>query len=50
MNPVSVIEDIRQRQETNRILANAGLKIKPFRNFTIDYTMGIDNYTQNGKT
>jgi TonB-linked SusC/RagA family outer membrane protein len=50
VNPVSVIEDIRQRQETNRILANAGLKIKPFRNFTIDYTMGIDNYTQNGKT
>lgn len=50
VNPVSVIEDIKQRQETNRILANAGLKIRPFRNFTIDYTMGIDNYTQNGKT
>jgi TonB-linked SusC/RagA family outer membrane protein len=50
VNPVSVIEDIKQRQETNRILANAGMKIKPFRNFTIDYTMGIDNYTQNGKT
>ncbi|HEU4609542.1 MAG TPA: TonB-dependent receptor plug domain-containing protein, partial [Chitinophagaceae bacterium] len=50
VNPVSIIEDIKQRQETNRILANAGLKLKPFRNFSVDYTLGIDNYTQNGKT
>ena len=26
VNPVSVIEDIKQQQETNRIIANAGLK------------------------
>jgi TonB-linked SusC/RagA family outer membrane protein len=50
VNPVSIIEDIKQRQETNRILANAGLKWKPVKNLTIDYTMGIDNYSQNGKT
>ena len=49
-NPVSVIEDIKQREETNRILANAGLKLKPFKNLTIDYSMGIDNYSQGGKT
>jgi len=49
-NPVSVIEDIKQRQETSRILASTGLKWKPIRNLTIDYTMGIDNYSQNGKT
>lgn len=50
VNPVSVIEDIKQKQETNRILANGSIKIKPFRNFSIDYTMGIDNYTQRGTT
>ena len=49
-NPVSVIEDFKQRQETNRILANVGLKVKPFTGLTFDYTLGIDNYGQNGTT
>ncbi|MBN8674912.1 MAG: SusC/RagA family TonB-linked outer membrane protein [Chitinophagales bacterium] len=50
VNPVSVIEDIKQKQETNRILANTSLKWKPLKNFTLDYTMGIDNYSQRGET
>jgi TonB-linked SusC/RagA family outer membrane protein len=50
VNPVSVIEDIKQQQQTSRILSNVGLKLKPFKGFTVDYTMGIDNYTQNGTT
>ena len=50
INPVSVIEDIKQRQSTNRILANFGLKLKPMKGLTFDYTMGIDNYAQNGTT
>lgn len=49
-NPVSIIEDIKQRQSTNRILANFGLKLKPMKGLTVDYTMGIDNYAQNGTT
>lgn len=49
-NPVSVIEDIKQRQETGRVLANLGVKIKPVRGLTFDYTLGIDNYTQTGTT
>ncbi|MEO5948530.1 MAG: SusC/RagA family TonB-linked outer membrane protein [Chitinophagaceae bacterium] len=49
-NPVSVIEDIKQRQETSRILANTSLKWKAFKNFSLDYTLGIDNYSQDGKT
>ena len=49
-NPVSVIEDIKQRQSTNRVLANFGLKLKPMKGLTVDYTMGIDNYAQNGTT
>ncbi|WP_246249820.1 SusC/RagA family TonB-linked outer membrane protein [Pedobacter boryungensis] len=50
VNPVSVIEDIKQRQFTNRIIANAGLKLTPIKNLTIDYTMGLDNSIQNGTT
>jgi TonB-linked SusC/RagA family outer membrane protein len=49
-NPVSVIEDIKQKQTTNRIIANMGLKLRPIDHLTVDYTMGIDNYGQNGTT
>lgn len=49
-NPVSVIEDIKQRQTTNRLIANMGLKLRPITGLTVDYTMGIDNYAQNGST
>lgn len=49
-NPVSVIEDIKQKQTTNRVIASMGLKLKPVKHLTVDYTMGIDNYTQNGTT
>jgi TonB-linked SusC/RagA family outer membrane protein len=50
VNPVSVIEDIKQRQFSNRIIANTGLKLNPVKNLTIDYTMGVDNTIQNGTT
>jgi hypothetical protein len=45
-----IIEDFKQKQSTNRILANFGLKLKPMKGLTVDYTMGIDNYAQNGTT
>jgi len=50
VNPVSIIEDIKQKQETNRVLANFGLKIKPFKGLTLDYTLGVDQYSQKGET
>lgn len=50
VNPVSVIEDFKQKNETNRIISSIGLKLKPFKDFTIDYTMGIDNISQGGTT
>jgi len=50
INPVSVIEDIKQQQVTSRIISNLGVKMKPIKNLTIDYLMGIDNYSQNGTT
>jgi len=49
-NPVSVIEDIKQKQTTNRVIANVGIKLKPMKHLNIDYIMGIDNYAQNGTT
>ncbi len=49
-NPVSVIEDIKQKQSTSRVIASLGLKLKPMKHLTVDYTMGIDNYAQNGTT
>ncbi|KIC93080.1 SusC/RagA family TonB-linked outer membrane protein [Flavihumibacter solisilvae] len=50
VNPVSIIEDIKQKQETSRILAGVSLKYRPIKNLTFDYTLGIDNYAQNGTT
>lgn len=50
VNPVSVIENLKQKQETNRVLANAGLKYRPIKNLTLDYNLGIDNYSQRGST
>ena len=50
VNPVSVIEDIKQKQEVDRIIANAALKLNPIKNLTIDFTLGVDNSMQNGTT
>ncbi|NIG53085.1 SusC/RagA family TonB-linked outer membrane protein [Chitinophaga sp. Cy-1792] len=50
VNPVSIIEDIRQGQQVGRIITGAGLSIKPIKNLSIDYKVGIDNYSQNGAT
>ncbi len=50
VNPVSVIEDIKQREETNRIISNASIRLFPVKNLTFDYTIGVDNSTQNGTT
>lgn len=50
VNPVSVIEDIKQRQTVNRVIANAKLALNPVKNLTVDYTIGVDNTIQNGTT
>ena len=50
VNPVSVIEDFKQKNATSRVLANVGLKLRPIANLVIDYTLGIDNYSQLGTT
>ncbi|MGZ3924588.1 MAG: SusC/RagA family TonB-linked outer membrane protein, partial [Flavisolibacter sp.] len=50
VNPVSVIEDFKQREETSRIISSFGIKLRPMKGLLIDYTLGIDNYAQNGTT
>ena len=50
VNPVSVIEDFKQKQQTSRVLANVGLKVYPVKNLTLSYNLGIDNYSQQGNT
>jgi TonB-linked SusC/RagA family outer membrane protein len=50
VNPVSVIEDIKQKQTTSRVLANVSLKANPIKGLNINYTIGLDNYGQNGAT
>lgn len=50
INPVSVIEDFKQRQQTSRVLANIGIKAYPVKDLTLSYTIGVDNYSQQGTT
>jgi TonB-linked SusC/RagA family outer membrane protein len=50
INPVSVVEDFKQTNETSRILGNFSLKYRPMKGLTIDYLLGLDNYTQIGNT
>ena len=50
VNPVSVIEDFKQREETSRIISSFGVKLRPVKGLLVDYTLGIDNYAQNGTT
>ncbi len=35
VNPVSVMEDIKQRQATNRVISNFGIKLKPIKHLSI---------------
>lgn len=50
VNPISVIEDFQQISRTNRVISNMGLKLRPAKGLTVDYTMGIDNFSQVGTT
>ncbi|HEY9258630.1 SusC/RagA family TonB-linked outer membrane protein, partial [Chitinophaga sp.] len=50
VNPASVIEDFQQQQHVGRVIAGAGIKLRPIKNLTVDYRLGIDNYNQEGTT
>lgn len=50
VNPVSIMEDFKQQQHVGRVIAGAGIKLRPIKNLTVDYRLGIDNYNQEGTT
>lgn len=50
LNPLTVINDIKQRNVTNRTISNVGFKLFPLKGLVIDYTAGLDNIAQNGTT
>jgi TonB-linked SusC/RagA family outer membrane protein len=50
VNPVSIIEDIKQNEQTNRIITGGGLKYRPIEGLLLDYSFGIDEYGQIGQT
>ncbi len=45
-NPLEAIERFDFRQKTSRIVSSAQLTIKPVTGLNIEFTSGIDNYTQ----
>ena len=45
-NPLEAIARFDFGQRTNRIISDVQLNVKPFAGFNINYTLGLDNYTQ----
>jgi TonB-linked SusC/RagA family outer membrane protein len=50
VNPLSIFENIKQINRTNRVISNIGFKLNPLKGLTIDYGLGLDNVNQNGTT
>jgi TonB-linked SusC/RagA family outer membrane protein len=48
VNPLSVVEDMELTQQVNRTISDVQVKIKPLRGLSIDYILGIDNFSQEG--
>jgi TonB-linked SusC/RagA family outer membrane protein len=49
VNPLSVIEDMSLTQSVNRTISDIQVKIKPAKGLSIDYILGIDNFSQEGR-
>jgi TonB-linked SusC/RagA family outer membrane protein len=49
VNPLSIIEETDITQQINRTLTDLQIKIKPTKNLSIDYTLGVDAYSQEGR-
>lgn len=48
VNPLSVIEDMSLTQQVNRTISDIQVKIKPVKGLSLDYILGIDNFSQEG--
>jgi len=49
VNPLSVIEDMSLTQAVSRTISDLQIKIKPTKGLSIDYVLGIDNISQEGR-
>jgi TonB-linked SusC/RagA family outer membrane protein len=49
VNPYSIVDGIKNSQETNRIISDVSLKAHPIEGLTISYLLGIDNTNQLGR-
>jgi TonB-linked SusC/RagA family outer membrane protein len=49
VNPLSVIEDMSLTQAVSRTISDLQIKIKPAKGLSIDYVLGIDNISQEGR-
>ncbi|WP_298716204.1 SusC/RagA family TonB-linked outer membrane protein, partial [Chitinophaga sp.] len=49
VNPLSVIEDMSLTQQVSRTISDFQVKIKPVDGLSIDYILGIDNFSQEGR-
>lgn len=47
VNPVEAIDKYDINQRVNRILSNASLSLIPTTGLSVDYTLGLDSYSQN---
>ncbi len=50
INPASALEEMDFTNSVNRITGDIQLKIKPIKDLTIDYIVGIDNIAQEGNS
>ena len=49
INPLSVIEDDKLTQTVNRTISDVQIKIRPIAGLSIDYILGLDNFSQEGR-
>jgi TonB-linked SusC/RagA family outer membrane protein len=49
VNPLSVIEDMKLTQRVNRTISDVQLRLKPIEGLSIDYILGLDNFSQEGR-
>jgi TonB-linked SusC/RagA family outer membrane protein len=49
INPLSIINGIKNTQETNRMIADLQFTAHPFEGMTLAYTLGVDNTNQFGR-
>ena len=50
VNPLSTIEDMKFTQSINRTISDVQLNLNPFKNFSLDYILGVDAYSQIGES